>query len=179
LADEDELQSYFIHRIAAYLLTKNRHIIGWDEILEGGLAPQATVMSWRGMQGGIEAARMGHDVIMTPINYCYFDYYQADPATQPLAIGGYLTLRQVYSFNPVPEALTQKEARHILGGQGNVWTEYIKTPEHLEYMVFPRAIALSEVLWTPRKKQDFGRFTKNLKTHLYRLEALNVNYFSE
>ncbi len=177
LANEHELQSYFINRIEKFLLTKNRNIIGWDEILEGGLAPQATVMSWRGMQTGIEAAQMGHDVIMTPVNYCYFDYYQADPATQPLAIGGYLTLRQVYSFKPVPPELNEKEALHILGGQGNVWTEYIKTPEHLEYMVFPRAIALAEVLWTPTAQQNFDEFTSRLEVHKDRLDALGLNYF--
>jgi hexosaminidase len=177
LADEHELQSYFIHRIEEFLLTKNRNIIGWDEILEGGLAPNATVMSWRGLQGGIEAARMGHDVIMTPVNYCYFDYYQADPETQPLAIGGYLTLKQVYSFNPIPAELNETEAKHVLGGQANVWTEYIKTPEHAEYMVFPRAVALSEILWSPRSKQDFDDFSSRLDVHKKRLDVLNVNYF--
>jgi hexosaminidase len=177
LADEHELQSYFIHRIEEFLLGKNRNIIGWDEILEGGLAPNATVMSWRGLQGGIQAARMGHDVIMTPVNYCYFDYYQADPATQPLAIGGYLTLKQVYSFNPVPAELNATEAQHILGGQANLWTEYIKTPGHVEFMVFPRAIALSEILWTPRNKQNFDEFSRRLANHKKRLDVLNVNYF--
>lgn len=177
LADEEELQSYFIKRIEKFLLTKGRNIIGWDEILEGGLAPEATVMSWRGVRGGIKAAQMGHDVIMTPVTHCYFDYYQADPETEPLAIGGFLTLRQVYSFNPVPPELNAHEAKHILGGQGNVWTEYIKTPEHVEYMAFPRAIALAEVLWTPTQNQDFQNFQKRLKTHLERLDMLNVNYF--
>ncbi len=176
LADEHELQSYFIRRIEKFLLTKNRNIIGWDEILEGGLAPQATVMSWRGVRGGIEAAKLGHNVIMTPTSHCYFDYYQADPATQPLAIGGYLTLRQVYSFNPIPDGLTREEAKRILGGQGNVWTEYIKTPNHVEYMVFPRAIALAEVLWSPKTRQDFDDFSSRLKVHFNRLDALNVNY---
>jgi hexosaminidase len=178
LANEEELQSYFIKRIEIFLLTKDRNIIGWDEILEGGLAPQATVMSWRGVRGGIEAAKLGHDVIMTPVSHCYFDFYQAEPVTQPLAISGYLTLRQVYTFHPVPPGLTAREAAHILGGQGNVWTEYIKTPDHVEYMVFPRAIALSEVLWTPKSKHDFGRFTQRLRIHLKRLDVLDVNYFS-
>lgn len=177
LADEEELQSYFITRIGDFLLSKGRYIIGWDEILEGGLAPQATVMSWRGMQGGIEAARLGHDVIMTPVSHCYFDFYQADPATQPLAIGGFLTLRQVYTFNPIPPQLTPEQAKHILGGQGNVWTEYIPTSDHVEYMAFPRAIALAEVLWTPRQKQDYEYFLKRLSDHKKRLDALNVNYF--
>ncbi|MFW5725461.1 MAG: beta-N-acetylhexosaminidase [Bacteroidota bacterium] len=177
LADEYELQSYFIRRIEKFLLQHDRNIIGWDEILEGGLAPQATVMSWRGVKGGIEAARMGHDVIMTPTSHCYFDYYQADPATQPLAIGGYLTLRQVYTFNPVPPELSKQEAEHILGGQGNVWTEYMKTSEHVEYMVYPRAVALAEVLWSPRQKQDFDKFSERLESHLKRLDALGVNYY--
>lgn len=177
LADEYELQSYFIRRIEQFLLKHNRNIIGWDEILEGGLAPEATVMSWRGVRGGIEAARLGHDVIMTPTSHCYLDYYQADPATEPLAIGGYLTLRQVYTFNPVPPELTPKEAKHILGGQGNVWTEYMKTSDHVEYMAYPRAVAIAEVLWTPRNNQDFDDFSKRLSTHLKRLDALNVNYF--
>ncbi|TVQ16621.1 MAG: beta-N-acetylhexosaminidase, partial [Bacteroidetes bacterium] len=175
LAGEEELQSYFIGRIEKFLLSKGRNIIGWDEILEGGLAPQATVMSWRGVSGGIEAARLGHDVIMTPVSHCYFDYYQADPATEPLAIGGYLTLRQVYTFNPVPPELNKEEAKHILGGQGNVWTEYMKTSDHVEYMAFPRAIALAEVLWSPRNKHDFDDFQKRLQIHLQRLDGIGVN----
>ncbi len=177
LADEDELQSYFIRRIEKFLLSKGRNIIGWDEILEGGLAPEATVMSWRGVRGGIEAARMGHDVIMTPVSHCYFDYYQADPATEPLAIGGYLTLRQVYTFNPVPPELNKEEAKYILGGQGNVWTEYIKTSDHVEYMAYPRAIALAEVLWSPANKHDFETFQNRLQNHLARLDVIGVNYF--
>ena len=177
LADEEELQSYFIKRIEDFLLSKGRNIIGWDEILEGGLAPQATVMSWRGMQGGIEAAKLGHDVIMTPVSHCYFDFYQADPSTQPLAIGGFLTLRQVYTFNPVPPQLTPDQAKHILGGQGNVWTEYIPTSDHVEYMAFPRAVALAEVLWTPRQKLDYDHFLIRLNNHFNMLDALNINYF--
>jgi hexosaminidase len=179
LADEYELQSYFIRRIEKFLLSKGRNIIGWDEILEGGLAPQATVMSWRGVRGGIEAAQMGHDVIMTPTSHCYFDYYQADPETQPLAIGGYLPLSRVYEFNPIPLDLSDKEAEHILGAQGNVWTEYMKTSDHVEYMAYPRAIALAEVLWTPDRKHDFEDFSQRLNYHFKRLDALNVNYFRE
>jgi len=177
LKDEEELQSYFIQRIEKFLLSKNRKIIGWDEIMQGGLAPEATVMSWRGMEGGIQAAQKGHDVIMTPTSHCYFDYYQDDPETQPLAIGGYLTLRQVYSFNPIPEVLNDDEAKHILGGQGNVWTEYMKTPEHVEYMAYPRAVALAEVLWTPREKQDLEDFYQRLSDHFKRFDLLGVNYF--
>ena len=179
LADEYELQSYFIRRIENFLLSKGRNIIGWDEILEGGLAPQATVMSWRGVRGGIEAAQMGHDVIMTPTSHCYFDYYQADPENEPLAIGGYLPLRRVYEFNPIPLDLTEEQAKHVMGGQGNVWTEYMKTSDHVEYMAFPRAIALAEVLWTPNRKHNFEDFTQRLNHHFKRLDALNVNYFRE
>ncbi|MFN2395845.1 MAG: beta-N-acetylhexosaminidase [Bacteroidales bacterium] len=179
LADEYELQSYFIRRIEKFLLSKGRNIIGWDEILEGGLAPRATVMSWRGVRGGIEAAQMGHDVIMTPTSHCYFDYYQADPETQPLAIGGYLPLSRVYEFNPIPLDLSDKEAKHILGAQGNVWTEYMKTSGHVEYMAYPRAIALAEILWTPNRKHDFKNFTQRLSHHFKRLDALGVNYFKE
>ena len=178
LKDEEELQSYFIQRIEKFLLTKDRNIIGWDEILEGGLAPQATVMSWRGVRGGIEAARMGHDVIMSPVSHCYFDYYQADPQTQPLAIGGYTPLSRVYEFNPIPLDLSEREAKHVLGAQGNVWTEYMKTPDHVEYMAFPRAIALAEVLWTPRRKHDFEDFKHRLEQHFQRLDYLQVNYFT-
>ena len=177
LADEYELQSYFIRRIEKFLQTKDRRIIGWDEILEGGLAPNATVMAWRGVRKGIEAARMGHDVIMSPVGHCYFDYYQADPETQPLAIGGYLPLSRVYEFNPIPEELSARDAKHILGAQGNVWTEYMPTPEHVEYMAYPRAIALAEVLWTPRRKQNFDEFRTRLHLHLQRLDILGVNYF--
>ena len=177
LADEYELQSYFIRRMEKFLLTKGRNIIGWDEILEGGLAPNATVMSWRGVRGGIEAARMGHDVIMSPVSHCYFDYYQADPETEPLAIGGYTTLSRVYEFNPIPLDLSQSEAKHILGAQGNVWTEYMRTSDHVEYMAYPRAIALAEVLWTPRRKQDFDDFQQRLQKHLERLDVIGVNYF--
>ncbi|MBW6480456.1 MAG: beta-N-acetylhexosaminidase [Bacteroidales bacterium] len=179
LADEYELQSYFIRRIEKFLLSKGRNIIGWDEILEGGLAPEATVMSWRGVRGGIEAAQMGHDVIMTPTSHCYFDYYQADPESQPLGIGGYLPLSRVYEFNPNPLDLTEEQAKHILGGQGNVWTEYMKTSDHVEYMAYPRAIALAEVLWTPNRKHDFDDFTQRLNHHFKRLDALGVNYFRE
>lgn len=176
LENEAELQSYFVKRIEKFLRQKNRRIIGWDEILEGGLAPEATVMSWRGMKGGVEASRQGHDVIMTPNSHCYFDYYQANPDSEPLAIGGYLPLDTVYAFEPVPEDLTEKEARHILGAQGNVWTEYIKTPEHAEYMVMPRMLALSEVVWSPKKSRDWEHFIQRVKLHTVRLEKSDVNY---
>ena len=176
LADEAELQSYFIRRIASFLRAHGRRLIGWDEILEGGLAPDATVMSWRGMDGGIEAARQGHDVIMTPTSHCYFDYYQADPEQEPLAIGGLTPLDTVYGFEPIPEALSPDEARHVLGAQGNVWTEYMATADDVEYMAFPRMLALSEVVWSPRDARSWDDFVRRLPPHLRRLDALGVNY---
>lgn len=177
LKDEHELQSYFIRRIEKFALSKGKRIIGWDEILEGGLAPEATVMSWRGVKGGIEAARQNHDVIMTPTTYAYLDYYQAEPADQPLAIGGYLPLEKVYSFNPVFEELTEEQQKHILGVQGNVWTEYIATPEHLEYMACPRMFAISEIGWTMANKKDFEDFLARFEIQRKRYDALNINYF--
>ncbi len=176
LHDEEELQSYFIKRIEKFLNSKDKKLIGWDEILEGGLAPEATVMSWRGVDGGIEAAKQGHDVIMTPTSHCYFDYYQADPEFQPEAIGGFTTLKKVYSFDPTPPVLNDEEQKHVLGAQGNIWTEYISTPEHAEYMSVPRMIALAEVVWTPKKRQNWARFIKRLNNHYNRLDILDVNY---
>ena len=176
LKDEHELQSYFIRRIEKFLNSKGKRLIGWDEILEGGLAPNATVMSWRGEKGGIEAAKQKHDVIMTPTDYCYFDYGQGDPKNEPLNIGGYLTLKKVYSYNPTPPDLTKEEQQYILGAQGNVWTEYLKTPEAVEYMVFPRMLALSEVVWTPFAEKNYDDFLMRLSSHLPRLDKQNVNY---
>ena len=177
LADELELQSWFIRRIESFLLQHERRLIGWDEILEGGLAPQATVMSWRGVNGGIEAARQGHDVVMTPTSHMYFDYYQSrNRDGEPLAIGGYLPLEAVYSYEPVPGELTEVEGRRVLGAQGNVWTEYIKTPEHADYMAYPRALALSELTWSPRSARDWADFSGRLPAGLARLGALGVNY---
>ena len=175
LEDEHELQSYFIKRIEEFLIAHDRKLIGWDEILEGGLAPEATVMSWRGTEGGIAAAREYHDVIMTPTSHCYLDYYQADQETEPLAIGGFLPLEKVYSYEPVPEELTEEEALHILGPQGNVWTEYMKTPEYVEYMVYPRACALAEIGWTPKEMKDYEDFLLRMQGHQKRLGALNIN----
>ena len=179
LADEHELQSYFITRIEAFINSKGKQIIGWDEILEGGLAPNATVMSWRGTQGGIEAAKQHHNVIMTPTSHCYFDYYQSDLPTEPLAIGGYLPLKKVYSYNPIPHALTAEEAQFILGAQGNVWTEYMPTFEQVQYMVFPRILALSEVVWQgPAKSLDreYAGFTRRVASFFNRLDGMGVNY---
>ncbi len=176
LKDEKELQSYFIRRIEKFLISKDRKMIGWDEILEGGLAPEATVMSWRGMEGGIAAASQGHDVIMTPGSHCYFDYYQADPLFEPKAIGGFVTLAKVYSFEPVPEELPAGKEKHILGAQGNLWTEYIPTPEHAEYMALPRMIALAEVDWTQKALKNWEDFRERLEPQLRKLETKGINF---
>jgi len=176
LTDEAELQSWFIRRIESFLLSHNRRLIGWDEILEGGLAPQATVMSWRGMQGGIAAATAGHDVIMTPTSHCYFDYYQGDPDYEPAAIGGYTTLKRVYTFEPTPPELDTAAASHVLGGQGNVWTEYMPTTKQVEYMLLPRMCALAEVLWSPAEQRDWGSFRPRLESHYAMFERLGLNY---
>lgn len=175
LKDEEGLQSYFIRRIERFLNANGRQIIGWDEILEGGLAPNATVMSWRGEEGGIAAAQQRHQVIMTPTTYCYLDYYQSQDPSEPLAIGGFLPIEQVYGYNPVPAVLTAEEAAYIQGVQGNVWTEYMKTPEQVEYMAFPRALALAEIGWTPQAQRDFGSFAPRLAAHVRRLQAMGVN----
>jgi hexosaminidase len=172
-----ELQSYFIQRIEKYINSKDRQIIGWDEILEGGLAPNATVMSWRGEEGGIAAAKQGHDVIMTPTGWCYFDYYQDTTSeNEPLAIGGYLPVSKVYSYEPIPAVLTDDEAKHILGVQANLWTEYIPTPEHVEYMMYPRACAIAEVAWTAKENRNYEDFLTRLDTHFKHLDAWDVHY---
>ena len=177
LENEHELQSYFIGRIEQYLNSKGRQIIGWDEIMEGGLAPGATVMSWRGEAGGIEAAKMGHDVIMTPNASNYFDHFQAEPTNEePISIGGLTTLKDVYEYEPVPDELTPEEAKYIIGSQGNVWTEYIHTGAKVEYMAFPRAIALSEVLWSTVDQKDWEEFLKRLQTSFSHLDVMGINY---
>jgi hexosaminidase len=176
LANEDELQSYFIKRVEKILTGLGKRLIGWDEILEGGLAPQATVMSWRGIGGGIAAARSGHDVIMSPTSYCYFDYYQATPRGRPLAIGGYLPLERAYSFDPTPDSLTPAEARHILGVQGNLWSEYIPNPAQLEYMAFPRIAAMAENGWCQKETKSWPEFLTRLGRQLDRYSAMHINY---
>jgi hexosaminidase len=176
LKDPDALQSWFIRRVERMLVARNKRLIGWDEILEGGLAPEATVMSWRGSAGGIAAAREGHDVIMSPGSHLYFDGYQGDPRFEPLAFGGPLPLSRVYEFEPVPDSLTPEQAKHILGAQANVWTEYMKTPSHVEYMAWPRALALAEVLWSPRASRSWESFDARLPHALRSLDALKVNY---
>ena len=175
----DELQSYMIHKAEEHLIAKGRKLIGWDEILEGGLAPEATVMSWRGENGGIKAARMGHDVVMTPSAYMYFDFYQADPKTQPFAIGGYTPIRRVYSYNPVPvDSLTEEEGRHIVGVQANTWTEFIADEKYLEYMMFPRALAVAEIGWTPQDKREWSDFKPRMNAHIPVLQRMGINAFT-
>jgi hexosaminidase len=176
LKDEAGLQSWFIRRMERFLTAKGRRLIGWDEILEGGLAPDATVMSWRGTSGGIAAAREGHDVIMSPNSPMYFDHYQGDARSEPLAIGGFSPLEHVYSFEPVPDSLTTDQARHILGAQANLWTEYLKTPEAVEYMVWPRALALAELTWSSKEARDWNSFVARLPAALRTLDRLGVNY---
>ena len=176
LKDEHGLQSYFIARMEKYINTKGKQIIGWDEILEGGLAPNATVMSWRGTSGAIEAAKEGHDVILTPGSHCYFDHYQSDNENEPLAIGGFLPLEKVYHFNPIPKELSDQEATYVLGAQGNVWTEYMQTEKQVEYMAFPRAVALSEVVWSSPENKNYIDFINRLEQYQKRLDQLDVNY---
>ena len=176
LKNEEELQSWFIQRIEKFLNAHGKTMIGWDEILQGGLSPNATVMSWRGVKGGIAAAKQNHDAIMTPGAYCYFDHYQADPATQPLTIGGLTTLKKVYSYEPVPESLNKKEAKHIIGTQGNVWTEYMPDGNRVEYMVLPRMAALAEVAWSPVDRKNWPDFQRRISNHFQRYKALGYNY---
>ncbi|MCG7753150.1 beta-N-acetylhexosaminidase [Flavihumibacter cheonanensis] len=174
LKDEHELQSYFVQRIEKFINSKGRVLIGWDEILEGGLAPNAVVMSWRGEAGGIEAAKQRHDVIMTPNNYVYFDYFQGKPALEPMAIGGYLTLQKVYSYEPIPASLTAEEAKHIKGVQANVWTEYISSADKVEYMTLPRMAAIADIAWTSHPK-DWNDFTQRLEAQYDRYRFWNYN----
>ncbi|WP_332368552.1 family 20 glycosylhydrolase [Spirosoma telluris] len=176
LKNENQLQSYIITRIDKFVTSKGRRIIGWDEILQGGLSPNATVMSWRGINGGIQAAKQHHDVIMTPGQFCYFNFYQGDLAQEPTAFGGSLSLAKVYAYDPTPANLSPTEATYILGAQGNIWTEYIATPDQAEYMIWPRAAAMAEVVWTPLTQKNYDDFTRRLPTHFERLSHLNVNY---
>ena len=176
LKDEHELQSYFITRMEKYINSKGKQIIGWDEILEGGLAPNATVMSWRGVSGGIEAAKMNHEVIMTPNATCYLDHYQAkDTAKEPLAIGGYTPIEEIYNYEPIPNELDESLHKYIIGAQGNVWTEYMKTSDHVEYMVFPRIFALSEVVWA-KDKPSFNDFENKVIDMYPILDKMDINY---
>jgi hexosaminidase len=170
------LQTWFNRRIEEFLMRQGRRLIGWDEILEGGLTPGAAVMSWRGTAGGLAAAEAGHDVVMSPASHCYFDYAQGKGAGEPECIGGYIPLRTVYEFDPMPPPLAASQRRHLLGAQGNLWTEYIRTSREAEYFAFPRAAALAEVVWSPAGQRDYPDFLARLRAHAKRLEALGVNY---
>lgn len=176
LKDEHELQSYFVRRIEKVLLAHGKKMIGWDEILEGGLAPSATVMSWRGEQGGIEAAEQGHDVVMTPGNWVYLDHYQGNSKVEPVGIGGYTTLEESYSYDPVPAELSADKSKHVLGTQGNVWSEYLYTPELFEYRIYPRIIAIAEVGWTEKANKNFADFLKRMDSQFVRLDMHGINY---
>lgn len=176
LNDEHELQSYFIRQIDAFLTERGRKLIGWDEILEGGLSPNATVMSWRGFDGGVEAASQGHYVVMSPGSHCYFDHYQSKHPGEPLAIGGFTPLEKVYEFDPVAQGMTPDQAAYVLGGQANVWTEYIPDLKKVECMVFPRVLALSQALWCQQKPEYSGFKEALINHHLPFLKKLEVNY---
>ncbi len=178
LETEEQLQSYFIKRIEKFLNSKGRKLLGWDEILEGGIAPDATVMSWRGTQGGIKALKAGHKTIMTPVEFCYFDYYQDAPASQPEAFGGYLPLEKVYAYDPLPIGLTDQQANLLLGVQGNVWTEHMPTYEHTEYMIYPRLLAMAEIGWTKPQAKDYARFKRNTLQEITYLRAQGYHPFN-
>ena len=176
LKDEHALQSYFIKRVEKFLSKNNRILIGWDEILEGGLAPNATVMSWRGFEGGIEAANSGHDVVMTPTSHCYFDYYQGPIDTEPTAFNGFIPLEKVYQFNPIPAELIADKAKHVLGGQGNLWTEHVPDKAHMQYMVFPRMAAMAEVLWTKSEYRNWEDFSTRIGQLIQSYDNMGLNY---
>ena len=177
LANEHDLQSWFIRQMDAFLTAHNRRLVGWDDILEGGLAENAVVTSWRGTKGGVTAARSGHDVVMAPTSHTYFDYYQSkDQNSEPLAIGGFLPLETVYGFEPVPEELEPQYVRHVLGAQAQLWTEYMPNPKRVEYMAFPRLTAFAEVVWTPAARKHYSSFLDRLAIHAERLRALDVSF---
>jgi len=177
LADEHELQSWFIQEIEHYLNEKGRQIIGWDEIMEGGLAENAAVMSWRGESGGIKAAKSKHYVVMSPNGTCYFDHYQhPDTENEPFAIGGLTTLEDVYNYEPIPAGLTEEEREYIMGAQANLWTEYIPDEDHLQYMMLPRAAALSEVVWSEKEDKDYAEFLTRLDMLSNIYKASDWNY---
>jgi len=176
LKDEHELQSYFVQRIEKFVNSRGKSIIGWDEILEGGLAPNAAVMSWRGQEGGIMAARQQHNVVMAPGSHAYFDHAQGEAGLEPLSFGGYLPLSRVYAFEPTPKELTTAEQQYILGGQANIWTEYIPTAQQVEYMAFPRMSALAEVLWTPARQRSWPDFQRRMQQQYRRYEAWGTTY---
>ena len=175
LKNANDLQSYFVKRIGRFVNERGRTLIGWDEILEGGLAANGTVMSWRGVWGGVVAANAGHDVVMTPTSHCYFDYYQAQ-AGEPKAIGGFLPLRTVYAFEPVPPSLSAEKAKYIIGAGGTLWSEYFPNYAHVQYMTYPRACAMAEVTWSNPKPRPWDDFKSRLDLHLQRLEVQGVHY---
>lgn len=178
LRDEHELQSYFIHRMERVVLKHDKRMIGWEEILEGGLAPSATVMSWTGEEGGITSANMGHDVIMTPAsNGLYIDHYQGDPKIEPLAICCYAPMSKIYSYNPIPDAIAPERRHHVLGVQANVWAEYLYTPEQREYMAYPRTLALAEIAWSSLDRKNYDDFLRRIENTQVRLDMHGVNYF--
>ncbi len=176
LKDVEALQSYFIKRIEKFINSKGKKLVGWDEILEGGLAPDATVMSWRGFKGGIEAANKGHDVVMTPEGYCYINHYQGPYELEPIAQGGYVPLNKVYQFDPVHKDINPEKVKHILGGQANLWAEYVSTTSHSEYMIFPRLAAMSESLWTQKSNKSWSDFSARLMKMLQRYRIQGINY---
>jgi len=176
LKNEAQLQTWFNSQIEQFLTSHGRRLIGWDEILEGGLTPGAAVMSWRGTKGGIAAAEASHDVVMSPTSHCYFDYAQGKGPLEPESIGGFIPLAKVYGFEPVPSELPADRHRHVLGVQGNLWGEFMWTPQDVEYFAFPRAVALAEVAWSPAQSRNYSDFIGRLERHLKRLDRLNVNY---
>jgi hexosaminidase len=178
--DEHDLQGWFIRRMDTFLAEHGRRLVGWDEILEEGVTPGATIMAWRGLPLGVRAAQEGHDVVMALGKWTYLDHAQSlDASKEPLGIGGFLPIDTVYSFDPVPAELSPEQARHVLGAQAQLWTEYIPTPKHAEYMAYPRLAAFAEVVWTPAERKDLASFHDRLAHHLARLDALDVNYRRE
>jgi hexosaminidase len=177
--DEHELQSYFVKRFDKFLTEHGKRLIGWDEILEGGLAANAAVMAWRNPQGAIDAAKAGHDVVMSPVTHCYLDYYQSKSPGQPKAIGGFLPIETVYAFDPMPADMPADQSHHILGGQGNIWTEYMPTEQQVDYMAWPRTIALAEALWSAKEAKDWESFANRLAGQLEWLRSAGVDYFVE
>ncbi|MFZ4455456.1 MAG: beta-N-acetylhexosaminidase [Bacteroidales bacterium] len=180
LWSEHELQSYFVKRIEGYLNTKGKQIIGWDEILEGGVSNTATIMSWRGTSGGVEAAQHNNHAVMSPVTHCYFDHYQGLEAEEPLAFGKgrncEIPLQRVYDFEPIPSSLTESQSKYIIGGQANLWSEYLTTQQQVEYMAYPRALALIECLWSDSKNKNYSDFEKRVHTHYLRLDNYGLNY---
>lgn len=176
MKDEHELQTYFINRIANFLTAHGRQVIGWDEVLEGGVPNDIIVMSWRGEEGAIEAVNQNHYAIMTPSGNLYLNFFQGVPDSEPTAIGGFLPLSRVYNYDPIPSEIPADKVDYILGVQGNLWTEYIATTELAEYMLFPRASAVAEIAWTQKSTQNYEDFLNRLAVHFERLDALKVNY---